>query len=277
MVGVCIESYPQIDFVMKHLSSFILTLLMIGLVGCNPLQSADDLSTATARASRNEQIATQMAAGGRATLEAEEAEATATAQSLADLLTAAKTWSILISENFDDNANAWPTGEDDSDLSFVRFQLDAQYRWEVTAKSGFIYWARPDSPAVSDFLLFVDGRQLSGAADGQYGLVIRQVDEYNYYIFRISSDGYFAFDRSTPEGWETIIDWTGSEAIHPNQVNHLGVIAQQARFLFFVNEQFIGEAYDDHLSEGQCGVVIGLFDAEDEAVFEFDNFELRTP
>lgn len=241
------------------------------------MQSAADLSTATARALRNEQMATRQASSLKATLSAEELQATTAAQSLANLLTASQSWPIILSDTFDDNANDWPTGEEESDLSMVNIQLDARYRWKVTAKDHFIYWARPDGPVVSDFSLSVDGQQLSGAADGQFGLLLREVDSDNYYLFRISNDGYYAFHRSTPEGWETIVEWTSTEAIRPNQVNHLSAIAQGARFIFFVNEQLIGEADDDHLSEGQCGVVIGLFNPEDEATFEFDNFELRAP
>ena len=60
-------------------------------------------------------------------------------------------------------------------------------------------------------------------------------------------------------------------------MNRLAVVAEGAHFVLFVNDQYVAEVDDDRLSSGMVGVAVDLFDPGDEAVFEFDNFELRVP
>jgi len=50
-----------------------------------------------------------------------------------------------------------------------------------------------------------------------------------------------------------------------------------SHFTFYINDQYVGEADDDQLSTGTIALAVGLDNAEDQAVFEFDNLELRAP
>jgi hypothetical protein len=58
-------------------------------------------------------------------------------------------------------------------------------------------------------------------------------------------------------------------------VNRLTVVGEGSKFVFFINEVFVGAVVDERLTEGAIGVAIGLSNPGDKAVFEFDNFELR--
>jgi hypothetical protein len=60
-------------------------------------------------------------------------------------------------------------------------------------------------------------------------------------------------------------------------VNRLTVVGEGSKFIFFINEVFVGEVEDERLTEGGIGVAIGLHHPGDLATFEFDNFELRLP
>jgi hypothetical protein len=64
--------------------------------------------------------------------------------------------------------------------------------------------------------------------------------------------------------------------ILPGEVNQLAVRGEGALFEFFINDEFVAEVEDSEFRSGIVGLVIGLPDAGDTAVFEFDNFEMGT-
>ena len=68
-----------------------------------------------------------------------------------------------------------------------------------------------------------------------------------------------------------------STEIRPDDVNLLTVVSAGSHFLFFINGQPVGEVKDSELERGFAGVAIGLRKAGDQAVFEFDNFEIWAP
>ena len=250
---------------------------MLALVGCNPIQSATNLSTTTAQAMRNNILATKQATQRQSAQETDYYQRTVEAQVSQELITQSKEWPIVFFDTFNTNTSNWPTGAEDGDLSTVTLQVDARYSIKAIAKNNFIYWVRPEIPIVTDFRLEVEAAQLSGADDGQVGLLFRQEDDNNYYIFRITNDQYYSLSRSTSDGWETVIAWTNSPVIQSSKINHLTVIVQDSLFILLINHQVVQEIKDANLVSGQCGLVIGLFTTDDEAVFEFDNFTLRAP
>jgi hypothetical protein len=60
-------------------------------------------------------------------------------------------------------------------------------------------------------------------------------------------------------------------------MNKIAVIGEGSHFLFFINNRYVGEVEDQQLTYGAVGITISLFHADDHAIFEFDNFELRQP
>lgn len=212
------------------------------------------------------------------TYAAEAAQSTATAQVRGTILQAETGWQAVFSEPFSNNINEWPTGEEDGGLTTISWNVrEGKYIWEARAHDSFIYWTRPEIQPLRDFHIDVETRQVSGAADGQSGLIFRQSDSQNYYLFRISHDQYYALHRSTPDDWVTIIDWTPSNVINPSESNRVSVTVVDAMILLFVNDQLLGEAYDDRLQSGRAGLAIGLSNPGDQIAIEFDNFEIRAP
>lgn len=65
--------------------------------------------------------------------------------------------------------------------------------------------------------------------------------------------------------------------MRPGAVNRLTVIEQGSHLTFFVNGQYVVETDDTRLNDGVMGPAVELVHAGDEAVFEFDNFEVRAP
>jgi len=115
-----------------------------------------------------------------------------------------------------------------------------------------------------------------GPQSSSYGVVFRQADK-DFYAFEISDAQQFALSLYYQGQWMKLIDWTESSAIRPGEVNRVTVLGEGSHFSLYINDQHVGEAEDGQLSEGEVGLTITLYDAGDEAVFEFDKFEVRAP
>ena len=63
---------------------------------------------------------------------------------------------------------------------------------------------------------------------------------------------------------------------HAGEVNRLDVVAEEAHFVFSINDVKIAEADNDQLQQGEAGLSV-MFLKPGEGVFEFGHFELRTP
>jgi len=96
----------------------------------------------------------------------------------------------------------------------------------------------------TDFILTVQGRAIAGPVDNGFGVVFRLQDQGNgsfsddsYYLFLISSDGYYRLVRVI-EGVERVVsDWIDSTAIEIgiDAVNALEVRASGDSFAFAIN------------------------------------------
>jgi hypothetical protein len=131
--------------------------------------------------------------------------------------------------------------------------------------------------AVADFAVAVEVHMVTGPEDGAYGIVFREDEDDNYYYFSVSNSGAFTLLIRYDGEWITLIDWTDTDVIRPGGVNRLEVRAQEAQMVLLINDHVVAEMDDDQLSEGTIGLAIELYDEGDAAVFEFDNFELRSP
>ena len=94
-----------------------------------------------------------------------------------------------------------------------------------------------------DFDLRVDAAAVAGPLNNSYGVVFRRLDERTYYLFYVSSDGYYSVWRETPQQVIKLSDWIASDVVQQGidgEVNRLRVVAEGDTFRFFVN----GEALD---------------------------------
>lgn len=160
-------------------------------------------------------------------------------------------------DNFDNPASGWKTAQEaalqiqyrDGTLLFSIDDLD-QIAWSVSGKR------------FKDFTLEVDATQLAGPNDNSYGVIVRYVDDKNFYRLDISGDGYYAINKRKDGTWIKVQDWTEAPAIHQAQAtNHLQVVAKGAQFTFNINGQPVGSFADADFNAGDVGVTAGtLFD-----------------
>jgi hypothetical protein len=102
-------------------------------------------------------------------------------------------------------------------------------------------------------------------------------DGNDYYTAVISERQRYRVRVQYADEWRTLVGYTGTTLIRPGEVNRLTVIGRGSQFEFYINDQLAVQFPDNWLPSGKVGVVMGLLGASDEAVFEFDNFELRVP
>lgn len=184
--------------------------------------------------------------------------------------------SLILFDAFDSNANDWPMGDhNDSGFSHQWQIASGRYRWKIDTRQDVHWYVHPDISSVSDFSLTVEAQQVSGTDDSNYGVVFRVLDSQNFYHFAINSSQEFILLRKYKDRWTRLIDWTRSPVINPGKMNRLMVVAQGSHFGLYINDQPVGEADDDKLRKGKAGLTMELYNAGDEAIFEFDNFELR--
>jgi hypothetical protein len=110
----------------------------------------------------------------------------------------------------------------------------------------------------SDFTIEFDAAQEEGPNDGDYGIVFRHVDENNYYRFRLSSDGYYGFDKLQNGNRVDLIPLTKSKDILSERAtNHIKVDCYGSRFTFNVNGISLGSFNDSSFSYGGIGLEVG--------------------
>jgi hypothetical protein len=162
----------------------------------------------------------------------------------------------------------------------------------------------------ADFDMRVQATAREGPEDNGFGVIFRLQDGDNstpaddrYYLFIISSDGYYEVKRVIGREEKLLSAWIESPLInlHIGATNWLRVIARGDRFQFFINDQpvqvcvpnnpegestyFMGECVDGAMQDtlmdstipnGQLGVV-ALSLAEPGVVVEFDNVLVYGP
>lgn len=224
---------------------------------------------ATAAAHTRNQSATAMA---QARIEA---TAQAQANRAEQLLRQAAAWSPVIVDAFSNNANGWSSGKSDNEWAAHDITIAEAYRWKITAHQEVFSWVTPKIDPVGDFYLSVQVEKLSGASNCSYGLMFRQ-NGNDKYLFVISGNQYHLAVYSGG-AWITLIKWGIASPINPAGLNRLTVIANGSHFSFYINDVFVDEIDDSRIASGKAGLAVELYNAGDEAIIEFDNFELRAP
>lgn len=190
-------------------------------------------------------------------------------------------WVTVLYDSFTTNDNNWTVGSQSSEYfdPLNRKIVDGRYRWEMeTDKPNSISPAWLMGYQVSDFHLIVNGKQIAGNGVGSgWGLIFRIQDNQNQYSFRMTDSQSFAVSVQKGGQWTNLADWTKTDAIKPNGVNQLEVLAQGTHFIFTINGQVVSEVDDDHFSRGLVGLAIEGYTLGEKIIFDFIDVTLREP
>jgi hypothetical protein len=174
------------------------------------------------------------------------------------------------SESFD-TPGEWRTSSDpEVDIQYAQDGLTIEVKvidrvaWSVAGRK------------VRDGVISVEATPIGGPDDNAYGLVVRHVDDRNFYRFEISGDGYYAVQAPTGAlGWEFLVDWTESAAIKRGRAtNLLKVVCEGPVMTFHVNDVELVQVSDERYSEGDVGVIAGTFYTDPGTHILFDNFQV---
>ena len=152
------------------------------------------------------------------------------------------------------------------------------------------------NPHFADFDQRVQAKAVSGPLNNGFGVIFREQDPENYYLFLISSDGWYQVKRSVDGDQVEVSTWIESPLVNQglDAENSLRVVAQGDTFRFYINDepvelcipddpsgistyvngciggQMYGELVDSAIPSGQIGVVALALD-EPGVEVAFDN------
>lgn len=178
------------------------------------------------------------------------------------------------SDDFGSEDDRWPTVEyEQGSIAFARRGLN----FRITAPN-YALWTTGQEIAglnPADMLVESEVVRRRGANNDTYGLLVRYVDNDNFYYFGISGAGTFSFWRVVAGEWRALVEWTASTAIltADEDVNRLGVLAQGDRFLLLVNDVPVADVHDATFAAGGAGFYAGTYEQNDLDV-TFDNMDV---
>jgi hypothetical protein len=179
---------------------------------------------------------------------------------------------IVFKDDFSNPASGWnqvsaPNGATD--------YADGMYRIWVN-QSNLDVWAKPGLD-VSDVRIEVDALKVAGERNNRFGVICRLSGATNFYVFLISSDGYYGIGKVINGQFWLISDkrLEASKLIHTGSAsNHLRAECAGSTLTLYVNDEKLAEVQDDELHSGDVGLFAGSYDAPGIDI-RFDNFVAR--
>jgi hypothetical protein len=191
---------------------------------------------------------------------------------IADLVT--QSGQALFHDDFSDPTDGWPEATDTTgSLGYSQ----GAYRI-IVESAGYDLWA-VSRQLYGDVQVEVDTARLAGTPDNRFGLICRYQDAENFYVFIISSDGYYAIaviqnGTSALLGQEMMA--YNAAIIHGDGPNHIRFDCIGNTLTGYVNGQLVAVADDSIFSSGDAGILAGAFD-EGGVEISFDNFQVIKP
>jgi hypothetical protein len=191
---------------------------------------------------------------------------------IAELVT--QSGQALYHDDFSDPASGWlQTTSTNGSLGYA----DGAYRIVVQSPD-YDLWA-VSGQAYGDVQIEVDATRLAGPVYNRFGLICRFQDNDNFYVFFISSDGYYAIGKIK----NGVVSLLGQEMMAYSSFIQQGESANHLRFdcigntlKGYVNGQAIAITTDADFSGGDAGLTTGAFD-ESGVEVSFDNFVVIKP
>ncbi|MCB0209255.1 MAG: PD40 domain-containing protein [Anaerolineae bacterium] len=172
----------------------------------------------------------------------------------------------LLEDNFDNNNNQWQLSTADNVEQIID---DGKLTLRFDALSKAVAWTNVDK-RFNDFSLEVDTVYKEGSKNHEYGVLVRQQDDENFYQFAFVNNTFNVWKYEGGE-WIKLQDNTPADAIKPlGETNRLKLIAVGDRFQFFANNKLLADVSDSTFSAGKIGLFASLSEPG-KAEVAFDN------
>jgi len=180
----------------------------------------------------------------------------------------------LYHDDFSDPSSGWPqTVSANGSLGYI----DGVYRM-VVQSAGYDLWA-VSGQTYGDVQIEADATRLAGPVSNRFGLICRYQDMDNFYMFIISSDGYYAIGK-IKNGAVSLLGQEmmaySAAIVQGSDPNHLRFDCIGNTLTGIVNGQAIANTSDADFSGGDAGLMAGAFD-EGGVDVTFDNFVVIKP
>jgi hypothetical protein len=182
----------------------------------------------------------------------------------------------LLSDSFDNNNNGWDVFENEGNSAQI---VDGQMVMKVVAKDSF-YSVWPQITLANVDMTFDATIQEGTVANAGYGASCRFSNVDNLYSFRIDGEGYYTLAKKVDGNWETIIDWTSSNALNlePGATNHIRVVCSDSKLELYANDQLLISSQDTTLTGSGFSLHASHFSVDDQPItVTFDNMEVKYP
>ena len=181
---------------------------------------------------------------------------------------------VLFQDFFSDTSSGWDRV---IEIEGVTNYADGTYRILVNTDHSHA-WANPGLN-IQDAVIEVDAEKIGGSDDNLLGIICRYQNDSNFYIFTISSDGFYGIIKLF-NGVHTLIDL---ENMAYSQVINQGLSSNKIqadctgnRLALHVNGEKLLEVNDSTFQAGDVGLIAGTFDTAGTDI-RFDNFVVRKP
>jgi hypothetical protein len=182
---------------------------------------------------------------------------------------------VLYSDNFSKTTSGWDQ-KDDSDG--ITGYANSGYRIFVN-KPKWLLWANPSKSFNEDLVIDVDATKSAGPEDNEFGVICGYQDAKNFYLFKISSDGYAQIAKYVNDEYVGISgdQMDQVEGINPGETtNHIQAKCAGDTLTLSVNGKGVLTASDPSPKWGDVGLYAGTFDTAGTDIL-FDNFVVSKP
>ncbi len=182
----------------------------------------------------------------------------------------------LFADDFSEFTSGWINNPDPFGLASYN---SGGYRINVPVADTVVwgtnrFWAR-------DLRIEVDVRKLGGSDNNLIGVMCRYADINNFYVFVISSDGYYGVGKRVNGG---ALEPTAAgqlqftrEVRQGDVVNHMSVECFGSTLKLYVNHRLVLTVEDTDIPAGNVGLLAASYAVQGTDVL-FDNFEIyETP
>lgn len=181
---------------------------------------------------------------------------------------------LLFKDDFSDPASGWVAS---TDRGASGGYADGVYQLSIS-QANLDLWATPGLD-LADVRLEVEAIKIGGDRNNRFGLVCRMVDPAHYYVFLISSDGYYGIGKIQANqarllGSDSLLP---SDKIPPGSA-YLRLRAEcvQDSLALYVNGEKIYQVRDSEYPHGDVGLTAGAYTSAGTQIL-FDNFSVAKP
>lgn len=183
--------------------------------------------------------------------------------------------SVVYFDNFDNPESGWQVWSSES--ATIAYAADG-LRFHIN-EANYDYWSLPGQ-RFSDSTLAVDATLIEGPTDNDFGLLCRFQNEYNFYAFLVSSDGYGGIIKVKDGLYKTLNSPDGLEygaMIQQGQAtNQIRADCVGSRLTLYVNQEKFLEVEDLDFTVGDVGLIAGSYSQPGVDIL-FDNFFVLKP